>query len=106
LSRLVQQDGLQLAQGATEGDCLRTARQAALPPDRYQVAATVTTLWLNGAYGDRWPDSTALLAACAAWQAQFAGQFGGQFGARVGGQSGAQGAAAAPPPSATPGASA
>lgn len=92
LSRLVQQDGLQLAQGATEGDCLRTARQAALPPERYQVAATATTLWLNGAYGGRWPDSAALLAACAAWQAQF------------GGQSGAQGAAGGSPPSATPGA--
>lgn len=98
LSRLVQQDGLQLAQGATEGDCLRTARQAALPPERYQVAAAATTLWLNGAYGGRWPDSAALLAACAAWQAQFGGQFGRQ--------SGAQGAAAAPPPPATPGASA
>lgn len=71
LSRLVQQDGLHLAQGATEGDCLRLAQQATLPPARYQVAATATTLWLNGAYGARWPDSAALYAACGAWQEQF-----------------------------------
>lgn len=74
LSRLVQQDGLQLAQGATEGDCLRLAQQAGLPPARYQVAATATTLWLNGAYGARWPDSAALYAACDAWRAQFDSQ--------------------------------
>lgn len=71
LSRLVQQDGLLLAQGATEGDCLRLAQQAALPPARYAIAATATTLWLNGAYGARWPDSAALYAACDAWRAQF-----------------------------------
>lgn len=71
LSRLVTLHGLRLAQGATEGDCLRMARQAALPPARYDVADTVTTLWLNGAYGGRWPDSAAVHAACGAWHAQF-----------------------------------
>jgi hypothetical protein len=71
----VQQDGLSLAQGATEGDCLRLATQAvqrqALTPARYGVANTATTLWLNGAYGNRWPDSASVHAACGAWQEQF-----------------------------------
>jgi hypothetical protein len=75
LSRLVQQDGLSLAQGATEGDCLRLATQAvqrqALTPARYGVASTATTLWLNGAYGNHWPDSASVHATCGAWQEQF-----------------------------------
>ncbi|MES2262365.1 MAG: hypothetical protein V4724_27905 [Pseudomonadota bacterium] len=76
LSRLVQQDGLLLTQGATEGDCLRLALQAVqreqLSRARYDVADTATALWLNGAYGNRWPPSAAVHAACEAWQAQFA----------------------------------
>ena len=95
LSRLVQQDGLLLAQGATEGDCLRLAQQAGLPPARYQIAATATTLWLNGAYGARWPDSAALYAACGAWQAEFQLRPGGQAGAHAGGQPAAAPAGAA-----------
>ncbi|SFU73235.1 DUF4129 domain-containing protein [Pseudoduganella namucuonensis] len=75
LSRLVQRHGLQLAQGATEGDCLRLARRAAqrgeLSEARCGVADTATTLWLNGAYGGRWPSADAVHAACAAWDAQF-----------------------------------
>lgn len=75
LSRLVQQDGLALTDGATEGECLRLARQAeqqgALTARRCAVAADVTALWLNGAYGRRWPDDATLHASCAAWQAQF-----------------------------------
>ena len=75
LSRLVQQDGLALTDGATEGESLRLARQAAqqgtLTPQRCAVAADATALWLNGAYGRRWPDDATLRASCAAWQAQF-----------------------------------
>ena len=75
LSRLVQQDRLALTEGATENDCLRLAQQArqrgALTPERCAVAADATALWLNGAYGRRWPDSATLHASCAAWQAQF-----------------------------------
>jgi hypothetical protein len=113
LSRLVQQDGLQLAQGATEGECLRMAQQAGLAPARYGIAATATTLWLNGAYGARWPDSAALHAACDAWRAQFDAatvaatvaatdaHAGADAGAPDGGHAGAHGkahpAAAAPP---------
>ncbi|PWF46674.1 hypothetical protein, partial [Massilia glaciei] len=75
LSRLVARNGLLLPRGATEGDCLRLARQAhaaqKLARGRLDVVAGVTGLWLGGAYGDRWPDDAALEAQCAAWQAQF-----------------------------------
>lgn len=75
LSRLVQRHGLQLAQGATEGDCLRQvaagARRGQLGAAQHEVAATVTDLWLNGAYGGRWPDSAAVERACTVWPQQF-----------------------------------
>ena len=75
LSRLASEDGLQLTQGATEDDCLRLAnyacRQQRLDAARLQVAATATALWLNGAYGNRWPDTAIVDAGCTAWEAQF-----------------------------------
>jgi hypothetical protein len=75
LSRLAEQDGLPLQRGATEGDCLRLARQAALEDrldaGKADVAGTVTRLWLDGAYGGRWPDAAAVAAGCAAWRGQF-----------------------------------
>lgn len=75
LSRLVNQDGLQVANGATEGDCLRLATRAhtrgQLGTERLRICTTVTEIWLNGAYAKRWPDNAALLAGCAAWESQF-----------------------------------
>jgi hypothetical protein len=75
LSRLVQRHGLQLAQGATEGDCLRVAAQALrrrqLDDAGHAVIATVTALWLKAAYAHRWPDGGAVDAACAAWDARW-----------------------------------
>ena len=75
LSRMVAQNSLQLRQGNTEGDCLRLAAQARhdgrLPQGRLDVAQAATTLWLGGAYGDRWPDNDTLEQACRAWDAQF-----------------------------------
>ncbi len=75
LSRLTGQDGLVIEQGATEGDCLRLARQACrrgqLVQARLDVTAVATSLWLNGAYGGRWPDDIAFSDSCAAWHAQF-----------------------------------
>lgn len=75
LAHLVDDDGLALPAGATEGDCLRLARAAArrqqLAAARLQVAAAITALWLDGAYGGRWPAGAAVLAQCGAWQAQF-----------------------------------
>lgn len=75
LSRLVSQDGLQIAAGATEGDCLRTARLAAqrqqLAAARLAVAEAATSLWLNGAYGNRWPNDAGLEQLCQHWHQQF-----------------------------------
>ena len=75
LSRLVSDDGLNLRQGDTEGDCLRAAGQAhqaqRLGQGRLDVAAAATTLWLNGAYGNRWPLDAAVHERCAEWDQQF-----------------------------------
>lgn len=75
LSRLVEQNGLQLRQGNTEGDCLRLAGQARLDghlgQGRLDIAAAATSLWLNGAYGARWPDTATVDARCTQWDAQF-----------------------------------
>lgn len=75
LSRLVSEDGLALSRGDTEGDCLRQAHAARhggrLEQGRLEVAVTATSLWLNAAYADRWPDDAALQSACGAWQARF-----------------------------------
>jgi hypothetical protein len=75
LSRLVSDNALALYQGNTEGDCLRLAARAhtagQLGAGRFAAATTATTVWLNAAYGDRWPDDSAMFAACDAWQAEF-----------------------------------
>ncbi|WP_394778682.1 hypothetical protein [Undibacterium sp.] len=75
LSRLVEEDGLAIARGATEGDCLRLVQLACergqLARSRLDIASTVTTLWLNGAYGERWPDDEAVQRHCGAWNAEF-----------------------------------
>ena len=75
LSRLVQRHGVLLAQGATEGDCLRVAAQAhqrqQLDAAGHAVMASVTRLWLEGAYAGRWPDSAAVHQACDAWDARW-----------------------------------
>ncbi|MEO7577634.1 MAG: hypothetical protein ABIT83_08465, partial [Massilia sp.] len=75
LSRLVTEDRLAVRQGDTEGDCLRLARQAEqagrTSRARLDVALTATTLWLEGAYADRWPDQGRMFDAIAAWEAQY-----------------------------------
>lgn len=75
LSRLVQRHGVLLAQGATEGDCLRVAAQAhqhqQLDDAGHAVMAGVTQLWLEGAYAGRWPDSAAVHHACDGWDARW-----------------------------------
>lgn len=81
LSKLVSEDDLVLTRGATEGDCLHLARQAQqrqqLRFARLEVLITITTLWLNGAYGDRWPDTASVEQLCDSWQDQF-GSGGGR----------------------------
>lgn len=78
LSRLVHEDGLPLTHGATEGDCLRAACRAhaerKLDVVRLELATAATELWLNGAYGNRWPDSEAFAANCTKWHAHFGQQ--------------------------------
>jgi hypothetical protein len=73
LSRLATQNALALSQGATEGDCLRVAQEAArrgnLSAARVAVTDSVTQLWVNGAYAHRWP--TEVAAICTQWRAAF-----------------------------------
>lgn len=70
LSRLVQQHGLQLAHGATEGDCLRAA-QARLDGSVLELVAQITQLWLNAAWGRRWPQTEVVHACAAQWRSCF-----------------------------------
>jgi hypothetical protein len=75
LSRLVNTDGLPLRTGDTEGDCLRIALRARqsqrISESRHALMHATTTLWLNAAYAGRWPDTAAVRAHSAAWQAEF-----------------------------------
>lgn len=75
LSRMVAQNGLQIRQGNTEGDCLRLAAQARqdgqLSQGRLDIAQAATGLWLGGAYGDRWPVQETVEQRCREWDAQF-----------------------------------
>ena len=70
LARLVEDDGLQLYVGATEGDCQRLARRQ-LRAERSAAVDAATGAWLGAAYGERWPGDAALEDLCTAWQAQF-----------------------------------
>ncbi|QAU32728.1 hypothetical protein [Janthinobacterium sp. 17J80-10] len=85
VSRLASEDGLPLTRGATEADCLRLAgkacREQRLAAGRLQVTASVTALWLDGAYGDRWPATEQIGASCLAWQEQFSGAAAGKAAA-------------------------
>ncbi|MGZ5885136.1 MAG: hypothetical protein ACXWJE_12300, partial [Burkholderiaceae bacterium] len=75
LSRLVEEDAVLISRGATEGDCLRLARQAhatnRLSLPKLDIVTAATNLWLRGAYGGRWPDTDTVLAHCTQWQSQF-----------------------------------
>ncbi len=75
LSRMVSRESLTLHQGATEGECLARARSAhaagALDDASLALADQATTLWLNAAYGARWPTGDAVGALCTRWQAHF-----------------------------------
>lgn len=70
LSRLVQQHGLHLARGATEGDCLRQA-QSRLAGPLLELVEQTTQLWLNAAWGRRWPDTQVVHASAGRWRSQF-----------------------------------
>lgn len=73
LSRLVSHDQLVFNRGATEGDCLRIAKEAAhrqqLRASHLQVFETTTLLWQQVAYAGRWPDEISTLVS--QWQREF-----------------------------------
>jgi len=75
LSRLVSRQSLKLHHGATEGECLAQARNAnaagTLDNASLALADQATTLWLNAAYGARWPAADTVTALCTRWQAHF-----------------------------------
>jgi hypothetical protein len=75
LSRLVEEDAVLLSQGSTEGDCLRLAQQAhaanRLNAIKLEIVTSATSLWLRGAYGNRWPDNDTVMTQCAQWHAHF-----------------------------------
>jgi hypothetical protein len=75
LSRLVSRQSLKLHHGATEGECLAQARSAnaagTLDGNSLALADQATTLWLNAAYGARWPAAETVAALCTRWQAHF-----------------------------------
>jgi hypothetical protein len=75
LSRLVSRQSLKLHHGATEGECLAQARSAnaagTLDGASLALADQATTLWLNAAYGARWPAEETVAALCTRWQAHF-----------------------------------
>ena len=75
LSRLVSRQSLKLHHGATEGECLAQARSAnaagTLDSASLALADQATTLWLNAAYGARWPAADTVTALCTRWQAHF-----------------------------------
>lgn len=77
LSRMVTDDKILLLQGDTEGDCLRAATRARaegrMSQARLDVLGSTTTLWLDAAYGNRWPADVQVRACCAAWQDAFSG---------------------------------
>jgi hypothetical protein len=75
LSRMVSRQSLALHHGATEGECLARARSAhaagTLDSASLALADQATTLWLNAAYGARWPAAETVGALCTRWQAHF-----------------------------------
>ncbi len=78
LSRLVSEHGLHISRGATEGDCLRIAlsEREQLGAACWQITQDSTALWLRAAYGELWPDTDQVLAACSRWDLAFGASHG------------------------------
>ena len=71
LSVLVHRDHLPLAEGDTEGDCVRAA-QNALPATAGDYFARLVHTWTAAAYGGRLPDAGGAEALCREWTPHFA----------------------------------
>jgi hypothetical protein len=80
LSRLVSEHGLHISRGATEGDCLRIAssEREQLGSGCWQITQDSTALWLPAAYGEHWPDTDQVWAACTRWDQAFGTNNAGQ----------------------------
>ncbi len=78
LSRLVSEHGLHISRGATEGDCLRIAlsEREQLGATCWQITQDSTALWLRAAYGEHWPETDQVLAACSRWDLAFGASHG------------------------------
>ncbi len=71
LSVLVHRDHVPLADGNTEGDCVRAARQA-LPAAAGDYFARLVQTWTAAAYAGRLPDAPDTEALCRDWVPHFA----------------------------------
>jgi hypothetical protein len=72
LQALTLQDGLELPQQATEGQCLAAVQRAPIADERRALFVELTQLWQLTAYAHARPDDARLLALC--------GRFGSCFG--------------------------
>lgn len=70
LSVLVHRDHVPLAEGDTEGDCLRAAR-AALPAPAAAYFARLVRAWTHAAYAGRLPDAGGAARLCEDWPPHF-----------------------------------
>jgi hypothetical protein len=71
LSVLVHRDHVALAEGDTEGDCVRAA-QRALPRSGGDYFARLVQAWTSAAYAGRLPDPGSAAALCREWTPHFA----------------------------------
>jgi hypothetical protein len=71
LSVLVHRDHVPLAEGDTEGDCVRAARKA-LPATAGEYFARLVQTWTAAAYAGRLPDAPGAAALCRDWAPHFA----------------------------------
>jgi hypothetical protein len=71
LSVLVHRDHVPLAEGDTEGDCVRAARKA-LPASAGDYFARLVQTWTAAAYAGRLPDAPRAVALCRDWAPHFA----------------------------------
>jgi hypothetical protein len=73
LSVLVHRDHVPLAEGDTEGDCVRAARKA-LPATGGDYFARLVQTWTAAAYAGRLPDAPSAAVLCRDWAPHFAAQ--------------------------------
>jgi hypothetical protein len=73
LSVLVHRNHVALAEGDTEGDCVRAARKA-LPENAAEYFARLVQTWTGAAYAGRLPDAARAESLCRDWAPHFGPQ--------------------------------